>query len=157
MEPQLHAVERHLAAARDAAERRRRLAERVDPRQPTRGEQAADAIARIMGSWRFLIAQSVLLGGWLAVNLTAFVRHWDPYPFILLNLMLSFQAAYAAPILLMSANRQAAVDRSQARNDYLINERAKAEVDELTSLLHAQLARTQEILNRLQRGPTENT
>lgn len=157
MEPQLHAVERHLAAARDAAERRHKLAERLDLRKPTRGEQAADAVAKVMGSWRFLIAQSFLLGGWLILNLAAFVRHWDPYPFILLNLMLSFQAAYAAPILLMSANRQAAVDRSQAHNDYLINERAKAEVEELASLMRAQLARSQEILNRLQPGPAETT
>jgi uncharacterized membrane protein len=156
MELELHDVERHLAAAREAAERRRELAARIDLRKPTRGEKAADAVAKVMGSWRFLIAQSFILGAWLVLKLAAFIRHWDPYPFILLNLMLSFQAAYAAPILLMSSNRQAAVDRSQAHNDYLVNERAKAELDELNSLMRAQLARSQEILNRLHPGLTEN-
>ncbi|GAA0526844.1 hypothetical protein GCM10010172_04250 [Paractinoplanes ferrugineus] len=149
-----HSVEQHLAAARDAAARRRLLAARIEPRASTRGERAADAVANVLGSWRFLIIQSVVLGGWLVLNVVAVVRHWDPYPFILLNLMLSFQAAYAAPVLLMSANRQAAVDRSQTHNDYLVNQRAEAEVEELTSLMHAQLAGTKEILDRLDRpGP----
>ena len=57
----------------------------------------ADRVAEIVGSWRFIIIQSVLLGIWITVNLIAFISDWDPYPFILLNLVLSFQAAYAAP------------------------------------------------------------
>jgi uncharacterized membrane protein len=145
-------VEQHLAVARDAAARRRLLAARIDSRPFTRGERAADAVAKVMGSWRFLIIQSAILGGWLVLNIAAVVRHWDPYPFILLNLTLSFQAAYAAPVLLMSANRQAAVDRSQAHNDYLVNQRAEAEVEELTSLIHAQLASSKAILDRLEAG-----
>ena len=116
---------------------------------PTAGQRAADAVSAVMGSWRFLISQSVVLGAWVLLNAAAWARHWDPYPFILLNLMLSFQAAYAAPILLMSANRQAAVDRGQARNDYLVNQRAEAEVEELANLIRAQLAQGKEILDRL--------
>ena len=68
-----------------------------------------DRIAATMGSWSFIIIQSVLLAIWIALNVTAFVRQWDPYPFILLNLALSFQAAYAAPVIMMSQNRQAAL------------------------------------------------
>jgi uncharacterized membrane protein len=151
----LLAVGRHLAAARAAAADRRRLHQQMsqqvaDGDQPaTTGQRAADAVARVMGSWRFLIAQSVFLVGWLLLNVAAWVAHWDPYPFILLNLMLSFQAAYAAPILLMSANRQAAVDRGQAHHDYLVNQRAEAEVEELLHLMRAQLAQGKEVLDRL--------
>jgi uncharacterized membrane protein len=149
----LRAAAQHLEAARAAADRRRGLrqeqAAAAEAGQPTRGQRAADAVAAIMGSWRFLIGQSLVLGGWVLLNALAWGRHWDPYPFILLNLMLSFQAAYAAPVLLMSANRQAAVDRAQAHNDYLVNQRAEAEVEELVNLLHAQLAQGKEILNRL--------
>ena len=142
----------HIDAARAAAERRRDLRKQeTDARlgKPTRGQRSADAVAKVMGSWNFLIAQSLILGAWVALNITAWVEHWDPYPFILLNLMLSFQAAYAAPILLMSANRQAAVDRAQAHGDYLVNQRAEAEVEELANLIHAQLAQGKEILDRL--------
>src|SRR2546423_312399 len=77
----------------------------------TFGQRAADAVARQLGSWRFLIIQSGLLASWIAVNVAEVVfKPWDPYPFILLNLILSFQAAYAAPVLLMGANRQAEKD-----------------------------------------------
>jgi uncharacterized membrane protein len=75
----------------------------------------------MMGSWPFIIIQSLILVAWMALNLTAYVEHWDPYPFILLNLALSFQAAYAAPFIMMSQmmsqNRQAAIDRVAASHD----------------------------------------
>jgi uncharacterized membrane protein len=146
----LIAAEQHIAVATAAAARRRELhRQQPAPGTPTRGQRAADAVAAVMGSWNFLIAQSVILSGWVIINITAWVRHWDPYPFILLNLMLSFQAAYAAPILLMSANRQAAVDRAQAQHDYLVNQRAETEVEELANLMRAQLAQGKEILDRL--------
>jgi uncharacterized membrane protein len=66
----------------------------------TLGDRVADRFAEIMGSWRFIIIQSIFLTIWVILNIVAFVKHWDPYPFILLNLMLSFQAAYAAPIII---------------------------------------------------------
>jgi uncharacterized membrane protein len=74
----------------------------------TLGARAADRFASAMGSWTFIIIQSVILMIWIALNVVAWIRHWDPYPFILLNLTLSFQAAYAAPIIMMSQNRQSA-------------------------------------------------
>lgn len=75
------------------------------------GERVADAVATGMGSWTFIISQSIFVGLWIILNLMAVFGHWDPYPFILLNLLFSTQAAYAAPVIMMSQNRQAAKDR----------------------------------------------
>jgi uncharacterized membrane protein len=107
--------------------------ERVKPPPPeiTLGQKIADAVASTMGSWRFIIIQSLLLAGWIVLNITAFVQKWDPYPFILLNLALSFQAAYAAPFIMMSQNRQQDIDRKQAENDYQINIKAELEIEQL--------------------------
>ncbi|HET9160092.1 MAG TPA: DUF1003 domain-containing protein, partial [Caulobacteraceae bacterium] len=98
----------------------------------TPGQRIADMVAATLGSWRFIIVQSALLVLWVTLNITAYVRHWDPYPFILLNLALSFQAAYAAPFIMMSQNRQQDVDRREAANDYRINVKAELEIE----LLH---------------------
>lgn len=95
------------------------------------GDRLADKFAAIMGSWKFIIIQSTLLTLWVTLNITAFIYHWDPYPFILLNLALSFQAAYAAPIIMMSQNRQADKDRLQSKNDYEINIKAEMEILQL--------------------------
>jgi uncharacterized membrane protein len=95
------------------------------------GQRVADKVAATMGSWRFIILQSILLAGWIGINVTAYVRGWDPYPFILLNLALSFQAAYAAPIIMMSQNRQSDKDRLQSRNDYEVNLKAEMEIMQL--------------------------
>src|SRR5438132_14003643 len=83
----------------------------------TAGQRVADAVANNMGSWRFIIIQSCLIAVWVALNIIGFVEHWDPYPFILLNLGMSLQAAYAAPVIMMSQNRQAAKDRLMAEHD----------------------------------------
>ena len=99
------------------------------------GERIADKVAAGMGSWPFIIIQSCLLTVWIVLNVTAWVFHWDPYPFILLNLALSFQAAYAAPFIMMSQNRQAAVDRREAKNDYNVNIKAELEIE----LLHQKI------------------
>lgn len=68
----------------------------------TVGQRIADQVAAIMGSWKFIIIQTTILFFWIVLNVTAYVQRWDPYPFILLNLALSFQAAYAAPFIMMS-------------------------------------------------------
>ena len=98
----------------------------------TLGQIVADGVAATMGSWRFIIIQTGILAVWIAANITAVVMHWDPYPFILLNLALSFQAAYAAPFIMMSQNRQSDIDRQKAENDYKINIKAELEIE----LLH---------------------
>jgi len=99
------------------------------------GEKIADWVAATMGSWAFIIGQSIILVIWIILNVTAYVQQWDPYPFILLNLALSFQAAYAAPFIMMSQNRQAAIDRIAAQTDYQINAKAELEIE----LLHQKL------------------
>lgn len=106
--------------------------------QLTLGQQAADRVARVMGSWKFIIIQSILLTIWVILNITAWVRQWDPYPFILMNLVLSLQAAYTAPMIMMSQNRQAARDRLEAHNDYLINQKAEEEIRAILDHLAAQ-------------------
>jgi uncharacterized membrane protein len=121
-------------------------------RRLTRGERTADAFARVVGSWRFIGTQTVLLCGWVAVNAIAWIGRWDPYPFILLNLMLSFQAAYAGPIIMMSQNRAAEHDRLAAQNDFAVNQRAETGVEEILTLLRAQAELLDEIARRL--GPT---
>ena len=103
--------------------------------QLTSGQKIADAVAATMGSWRFIIIQTTILLFWIALNVTAWIQHWDPYPFILLNLALSFQAAYAAPFIMMSQNRQQDVDRKEAAADYQINIKAELEIE----LLHQKL------------------
>ena len=97
----------------------------------TPGQRVADAVAATMGSWRFIIIQSLVLVVWIGLNVAGLIYKWDPYPFILLNLVLSFQAAYAAPIIMMSQNRQAEKDRLQSTNDYEINTKAELEVMQL--------------------------
>src|SRR5690349_1478382 len=77
----------------------------------TFGEQLADAIASGIGSWRFLIIQTFAVIMWVTLNAIAFMKHWDPFPFILLNLLFSVQAAYTGPVLLLAGNRQAQKDR----------------------------------------------
>ncbi len=84
-----------------------------------------------MGSWTFIIVQTILVLVWIVFNLTAYISKWDPYPFILLNLLFSVQAAYAAPVIMMSQNRQNERDRAQALADYETNVRAKEEIEEL--------------------------
>ena len=109
--------------------------------QLTIGQRIADAVAATMGSWTFIIAQSVALMFWIALNVTAYVKQWDPYPFILLNLALSFQAAYAAPFIMMSQNRQQDIDRKSAENDYQINIKAELEIE----LLHQKIDQLREM------------
>jgi uncharacterized membrane protein len=135
----------------------------------TLGERVADGVAHNMGSWRFIIIQSTLLLLWISANV-AFAAHelslfgtnfkaWDIYPFILLNLALSFQAAYAAPFIMMSQNRQADKDRLAAEHDYHVNIRAEATVRAILEHLKAQDDVILAILRQMQQesnmSPTE--
>ena len=111
----------------------------------TIGQKVADQVAATMGSWNFIIIQTILLAVWIVLNVTAFVEKWDPYPFILLNLALSFQAAYAAPFIMMAQNRQQDIDRQKAEEDYKVNIKAELEIE----LLHQKIdeMRETEVLN----------
>jgi uncharacterized membrane protein len=115
--------------------------------QRTFGERLADGVTASVGSWPFIVTQSVLLGAWILAN-AVLIRDWiggepfDPYPFILLNLVLSFQAAYTGPVVMMSQNRQAAKDRDEAEHDYDVDRRA---LERLESI-EARLGRLEEAL-----------
>ena len=121
-----------------------RLAERNDlsvprgatPRMGTRYDadafgRVSEAIARFLGTGRFLVGQTVLVIGWIVLNTIGLINHWDPYPFILLNLAFSTQAAYAAPLILLAQNRQADRDKAEVERDRETNARALAETEYL--------------------------
>jgi len=115
----------------------------VDEAQMTLGERIADQAAALIGSWRFIIVQSTILAIWIVLNIAAWINHWDPYPFILLNLALSFQAAYSGPVIMMSQNRQSDKDRLAAEIDHQVNAKAELEIgllrgrlDDLEQQLH---------------------
>jgi uncharacterized membrane protein len=106
------------------------------------GERAADRVARLGGSWAFVIVFVAALGAWLALNARLGERAFDPYPYILLNLVLSFLAALQAPIIMMAQNRRSARDRAEADSDYRVNLKAEIEVaslhEKVDHLLHSQ-------------------
>ena len=123
--------------------RERKPARNPPAGEPAFGERLADAVASNVGSWTFIAIQSVLLCLWIVANSIAWFMSWDPYPFILLNLVLSFQAAFTAPIIMMSQNRQSTIDRRNAQHDYDVNTKAELEIE----LLHQKvdLMREQEL------------
>jgi uncharacterized membrane protein len=121
----------------------------------TAGQRIADAVAATMGSWSFIITQSVILTLWIALNVVAWIEHWDPYPFILLNLALSFQAAYAAPFIMISQNRQAERDRHQADEDFRTNVEAERRIEDLQKrLAEIEVTKLNRIIELLERRPT---
>ena len=106
--------------------------------QRSLGQRIADRVAAVVGSWPFIIVQSGLLALWMVVNVylavaehfqPGFLKAWDPYPFILLNLVLSFQAAYTGPVVMMSQNRQNEKDRMMAESDFEVNRKAEEEIE----------------------------
>jgi uncharacterized membrane protein len=123
---------RELRALRD--ERGGRLIYSETEQLATIGQRAADAIARFMGSWKFIIGQSTLIVAWVTWN-TLSSAQFDPYPFIFLNLALSLQAAYAAPVIMQSQNRQANIDRKSQEEDFRINIKSELEIE----LLHQKI------------------
>ncbi len=122
----------------------------IDAEALTTGQRIADGLASVMGSWAFIIVQSILLAIWISLNIAAWFYHWDPDPFILLNLALSFQAAYAAPIIMMSQNRQAAKDRLMAEQDYEVNCKAEDELKSIMSHLEQQDEVMLDVLRRME-------
>jgi len=107
----------------------------VEEERMTMGQRIADKVADTIGSWPFIITQTIILITWITLNVIASINHWgwawDVYPFILLNLALSFQAAYSGPVIMMSQNRQAAKDRLAAEIDHQVNTKAELEINNL--------------------------
>lgn len=120
----------------------------------TRGQRVADKVASTVGGWPFIIIQSCLLVVWMTANIYLFEhykeRAFDPYPFILLNLVLSFQAAYTGPIVMMSQNRQNEKDRLAAQCDFECNTKAEEEVRVLMDHMAHQDEILTEILKRIE-------
>jgi len=131
----------------------------------TFGQRVADRVAVSVGSWPFIIVQSVLLCVWMGFNIylavmehrqPGFLKAWDPYPFILLNLVLSFQAAYTGPVVMMSQNRQAEKDRLAAQSDYEVNKKSEVEIEVIMKhLVHQDKLLLDAIarIESLQKGP----
>lgn len=147
----------------------RRMASRnvneIVEEQMTLGQRVADKVADTIGSWQFIIIQSIILAVWIILNWVGWIKHWDPYPFILLNLMLSFQAAYSAPVIMMSQNRQSNKDRLAAEIDHEVNTKAELEINNLVRRLdeleissaenHAELKMLLEIQQKKRRTTTK--
>ena len=127
----------------------RRLGERADLSVPRGSPQMgarydadafgrfAEAMARFLGTGRFIVGQTVFVLGWIALNTLGIIHHWDPYPFILLNLAFSTQAAYAAPLILLAQNRQDDRDRANIERDRVVAARTQADTEFLARELAA--------------------
>jgi uncharacterized membrane protein len=127
---------------RNAMRQPRNPINQLELAETTRGERIADDVARFIGSWRFLVLQTAIVALWIAGNVVA-LFHFDPYPFILLNLAFSTQAAYAAPLILLASNRASQRDR-------LTLEHASTEADLEEQQNEEILAALEEIKGRLQ-------
>jgi len=100
-------------------------------REFTFGQRSADKLTTFAGSWTFIILVLILITAWVTLNSLALINHWDPWPFIILNLVLSCLAAMQAPVILMSQNRQTERDRINAKYDYQVNRKAARDVAEV--------------------------
>ena len=111
----------------------------------TLGQRAADTIAKFAGSWAFIFSFVGVLILWMVVNAILATKAFDPYPFILLNLVLSCVAAIQAPLIMMSQNRQEEKDRRRAENDYKVNLKTEIMIEDLYDKVNAILAKQSQI------------
>ena len=109
----------------------------IEEERMTLGQRIADKVADTIGSWPFIVTQTAILVTWIILNVTLRPdQRWDIYPFILLNLALSFQAAYSGPVIMMSQNRQSAKDRLAAEIDHQVNTKAELEINNMIRHMH---------------------
>ena len=99
-------------------------------------QKAADLVTKVVGSWWFLLSQTIFLSCWITINVLVIKYRWDPYPFVFLNLIVGFQAAYTAPIILMSQNRESERERKKAALDLATDKKAEREITEIRELLN---------------------
>ncbi len=158
VEDLLHAEKRDITALEreviDSLAEHQTVADNVEQEleaDRTFGERAADHVASFGGSWRFIILFGAVLVIWMAINVAMAVRAFDPYPFILLNLVLSCLAAVQAPIIMMSQRRTEAKDRARSLNDYQVNLKAELEIRHLHEKMDHLMTRQWERLAELQR------
>lgn len=126
-----------------------------DKEKYTIGQKAADLIAKFAGSWAFIFSFTGILILWMVVNAALASKAFDPYPFILLNLVLSCVAAVQAPLIMMSQNRQEEKDRRRAENDYKVNLKTEIMIEDLYDKVNALLAKQSALEKRLQERNTE--
>jgi uncharacterized membrane protein len=141
-----------------AMQTRQTLVDKIEdtPDELTRGQRLADAVASFGGSWKFIISFGVFISFWIAVNVVVFATHaFDPYPFILLNLILSCVAALQAPVIMMSQNRQEEKDRSRAKKDYMINLKSELEIRMVHEKLDHLIMHQQQELIEIQKVQVE--
>jgi uncharacterized membrane protein len=122
----------------------------VADEQLTVGQRIADSVAATIGSWRFIIIQGIVLTFWITLNSLAFTFHWDNYPYVLCNLALSFEAAFSAPFIMMSQNRQAEKDRIMAESDYHCNTKGEEETRNIMDHLDHQDLVIMQIIKRME-------
>ena len=122
----------------------------------TLGQRAADTIAKFAGSWAFIFSFTGVLVLWMVFNVILATKAFDPYPFILLNLVLSCVAAIQAPLIMMSQNRQEEKDRRRAENDYKVNLKTEIMIEDLYDKVSAILAKQLEIEKQLQAESKKN-
>lgn len=122
----------------------------------TLGQRAADAIAKFAGSWAFIFSFVAVLVLWMVINIILAAKAFDPYPFILLNLVLSCVAAIQAPLIMMSQNRQEEIDRRRAENDYKVNLKTEIMIEDLYDKVNAILAKQKALEKKLDAEKSEN-
>lgn len=122
----------------------------------TLGQRAADAIAKFAGSWAFIFSFVAVLVLWMVINVILAAKAFDPYPFILLNLVLSCVAAIQAPLIMMSQNRQEEIDRRRAENDYKVNLKTEIMIEDLYDKVNAILAKQKALEKKLDTEKSEN-
>lgn len=149
---ELGALERQVVDSLESGELVSRIPETIIGEGLTFGERMADKVASFGGSWTFILSFGVVLVVWMTLNVSAALfQPFDPYPFILLNLVLSCIAALQAPVIMMSQRRQETKDRARAENDYKVNLKAELEIRQLHEKVDHQLARQWERLAEMQK------
>ncbi len=131
--------------------------DRKDPEKLTLGQKAADGIARFAGSWTFIILFVTVILIWICGNVFFLLHSFDPYPFILLNLVLSCVAAIQAPLIMMSQNRQEEKDRQRAENDYIVNLKSEIIVEDLHRKIDALLENQEKLLRGQEKQCVQST
>ena len=149
------ATEEILTTREQVDEQHKHPVNRLIHDEATLGERVADKASAGIGSWTFLIVQSILIVIYVTLNVIGFVNHWDPYPFILLNLCFTIQAAYTGPILLLAGNRQAQKDRLRLEHTAEVAETAERSTLDILAEIERNTEATLRILDHLQKRREE--
>lgn len=134
----------------------KKLSQNITEEKTTLGNRAADALARFAGSWKFITGFALVLGVWIAANTIILKKSFDPFPFILLNLMLSCLAAIQAPVIMMSQNRQEAKDRERSENDYIVNLKTEIIIEDMHDKLDKIIENQTIIFEKLNKKKKKN-